>query len=520
MSEEFDVVIVGAGPVGVTAANFLGMYGIKTLIIEQESTFYTYPRTVSIDDDVLRVFQSIGLIEKQLADTLEDVHVEFYTSSGKLLMSTDPPKIRRYGFSRAVTVLQQLIEENLREGLKRFDCVEFKLGHAFKNVSKETNSLKILISNNDQEYSIKAKYLLACDGGKSTVRKVCGINLVALDEPDAWLVVDLIDNKKLSATVKLYGDPARPTVQVPLPRGYQRWEFRLFPNENHTEIENNELLVNQWLSRWIDIKDIEIIRRRVYAQSSRIAEKFQIGKIFLLGDAAHLMPPFAGQGLCSGIRDAANISWKLALVLKSQANERILLTYEQERKPHIVEAINGTKKAGQVFFPKTYLLEFLRNTLLRIALAIPAVKKKIDHDGLKPTPFYKEGLLIKSDFSGHLLVQPKIKKNNVILLLDEVLGKSFSIIGINIDPQKNLNQESKIFWESLGSKFLYIVKSKSDIISQPNSEIVEDYKEELSKQFLSQSAVIVIRPDRYIALSCEPANFNYYTKLLQSRFVN
>ncbi len=515
-----DVVIVGGGPVGIMAANLLGIYGIKVLVLERELSFYTYPRVVSIDDEVLRAFQIVDLAEAQMQDMLLDVNVEIFSRQGKVLFATAKPKSRGLGFSRAATVLQQLIEEKLRTGLKRFAQVELKLGHNVEAITCTEKGVSLAVSTADgTKVEVTAQYLLGCDGGKSTIRKQCDIKLLGSDQIDTWLVVDLIGETSLPTTIKIFGGAMRPAVMVPLPHRYQRWEFRLFAGEDHLSLEQDREQVMQWISAKLPIGKFEIIRQRIYRQSTKIAASFQQGRVFLLGDAAHLMPPFAGQGLCSGVRDATNLCWKLAMVIKGEARANILTTYELERRPHIMHTLQGTKFAGAIFFPKTRGREILRDSLLKLLNLFSVIKRKLDHDTVKPSPVCEKGLLIKTKYAGLMLLQPYVKNSvGAIALMDEVLGKGFALVGVDVDPRHYMDNACEQFWYGLNAKVVQLAMNSSVSIAKEGIFLLlEDQSKEITNWFSNHlGSVIVLRPDRYIAFTCKGEEINSTSKAFQN----
>jgi 3-(3-hydroxy-phenyl)propionate hydroxylase len=448
------------------------------------------------------------------------VNVEIFSREGKLLFATAKPKSRGLGFSRAATVLQPLIEEKLRAGLSRFDQVELKLGHYVAEIACSDKGVTVsTFTTNGTMVKVEAQYLLGCDGGKSSIRKLCDIKLLGSDHVDTWLVIDLISEKSLPTTIKIFGGIARPAVMIPLPHRYQRWEFRLFAGEDMPALEQDHQQVIEWISAKLPIGKFEIIRQRIYRQSTKIAASLQQGRVFLLGDAAHLMPPFAGQGLCSGVRDATNLCWKLAMVIKGQAHLNILTTYELERRPHIIKTVQGTKFAGFIFFPNTRSKEILRDTLLKLINLVPGVKKRFDHDTIKPSPVCKKGLLLRTESAGLMLLQPYVKTaHGITVLMDEILGKGFAILGVDVDPRSYMNNDCQRFWHMLNAECVHLVMSGS--ISKAKEGVfllLEGQSRKITDWFSNLlGKVIALRPDRYIAFICKAEKINSTTKAFQN----
>ncbi|MEW6736381.1 MAG: FAD-dependent monooxygenase, partial [Acidobacteriota bacterium] len=437
----------------------------------------------------------------------------------KTLIATPKPRTRRFGFSRSVSVLQQLVEEILRAGLTAFPNVELRLAHDVNAIVQSADKITVYARRDDgANLSFSTRYLLGCDGGKSTIRKLCGIKLIGSDTKDSWLVVDLIEDKTIPSTVKIYGNLTRPAVLIPLPRNYQRWEFRLFSHEDHNEIAGDRELVLRWISQWKELGEAKIVRQRVYQQSWKIAENFQEKRVFLLGDAAHLMPPFAGQGLCSGIRDAANICWKLAIVVQGKASEKILQTYEFERRPHIQTTMAGTKFAGFLFFPKSRVEEILRDSLLSIVNYIPPLKRRLDHDLVRPKPICDKGLLIKSRAAGFMFIQPPVLLDNgKKVLLDEVLGEGFALLGLNVDPVLYMNETTKNFWSNLRAKFVCVLSQHQSQPIDSSLLTIRDVSGEISRWFSQYTGnIVAIRPDRFIAFLSKQEEIDTITQLFSN----
>lgn len=512
MIKQADVIIIGGGPVGISMGNLLGLYGIKTLIFEKEDTFYTYPRVAVVDDEVLRSFQIMDMAKEQLADMIPGLFVEIYARSQRKLMNARLPEDYEFGFTRLAGILQQVVEEKLRRGLDRFSCVELHLKHNLEAFSQTSQGVTVTLSTEDgSKVTAEAQYLLGCDGGRSTVRKLANIRLIGPDTKDQWLIIDFIDKKPPLPIIRAFGTAERAAISVPLAQNYQRMEFRLLPEEDPQSLENDIEKIHKLMSPWFAPEDINIVRRRVYSQSAKIAESFQDNRIFLLGDAAHLMPPFTGQGLCSGIRDATNLAWKLSLVLRNLAGKRLLASYETERKPHAQETIDGAQMMGLLLFPKDRRQEFIRDTTLTILNSLPPARRLIEK--VKPRPICGTGAFINDGVAGFMFRQPTVvTQNGTTVLLDEVLGKGFSILGFNLDPTEVMHRDTQAFWHKVGVKIVKVLpKGQKETFPQAFVSI-EDHTNVLEKWFRQHENLVVLRPDHYIAFTCSASQLDYYTE--------
>ncbi|MGG1662076.1 bifunctional 3-(3-hydroxy-phenyl)propionate/3-hydroxycinnamic acid hydroxylase [Brevibacillus sp. NRS-1366] len=315
----YDVAIVGYGPAGETLANLLGQAGKKVIVFEKEESVYHAPRASHLDGEVMRIYQSIGLAEKIEKVTIGAKGYHFLNAEGRLLTEL----VRRdgkgpHGWNHHYRFHQPVLEGLLRKGAERFGNVHVHLCHEVTRIEQNEHHSAILAKNRKDGTTreTKALYTIGCDGARSTVAKWMGTvkRDVGLHEP--WLVVDI----KLKRQVNLpntgiqYCEPARPTTFIPYvgARDRFRWEMKVLPGETKEELEEPER-VWELLSRWLTPEDAELERAAVYMFHSTITERWRNNRLFLAGDAAHQMPPFLGQGMCAGIRDVANLSWKLAI---------------------------------------------------------------------------------------------------------------------------------------------------------------------------------------------------------------
>jgi 3-(3-hydroxy-phenyl)propionate hydroxylase len=372
--EIFDVAIVGYGPVGALLANLLGQAGLSVLVIEKEQGIYPLPRAVHFDGEVMRVFESAGL-RKQMETIsrpgLKGMH--FVNAAGKtLLIRGGGAALGPHGCATNFYFHQPDLEAVLREGVRRFRNVEVVLGCEViaiqcdeEHVCLATVSLPGLDEasqnardENGQNDDIqtaatqdrRARYVVGCDGARSIVRKTMGSSIedLGLDQP--WLVFDAVLNQELNSlpehTVQ-HCDPARPMTYCNVTRNRRRWEIMLMPGDDLTELVKPEKLWSL-VQRWIKPGDAAIERATIYSFHSVIAKGWRKARLLLAGDSAHQTPPFLGQGMCAGIRDASNLAWKLQAVLKGHANERLLDTYESERSPHVRAFIELAVRIGDI----------------------------------------------------------------------------------------------------------------------------------------------------------------------------
>jgi 3-(3-hydroxy-phenyl)propionate hydroxylase len=359
---EFDVVIVGLGPVGAVAANIAGLLGLETLVLERTDHAYLKPRAIVFDAEVMRIFASIGLAER--------IAKASRALGGSIYLGADRHPIRTFrarqpahakAWSPSNLFYQPELESLLREGLNRFSNVTVLLKHELAALRDfgSGSTLNVIAHGSSQSLEIRARFVLACDGASSTVRKLLQIPLDDIGFEERWLVVDTFvsgpmrwpsthaipEEVQRGEYSLMLCDPARPSTLIPGVGRHRRWEYMLLPGERDDDVVGSDWL-RQQLSQWIDPQDVEIVRSAVYHFRALIAQRWRINNVFLVGDAAHQTPPFYGQGMCHGIRDAAQLMWKLELVLSDISTDPLLDSYQVEREPHVREIVSASVSAG------------------------------------------------------------------------------------------------------------------------------------------------------------------------------
>jgi len=351
MDDDADVVIVGYGPAGATLANFLGQAGIPTLVLEREEACYHLPRAVHFDDECMRVFETIGL-----AKTIEPtVHVStgmrFLDAAGLPLLEWLRPAERTpQGWHGSYRFHQPELERILRDGLNRFPSVRVRTRVEGLAVDEDATGVTLRTENlrTGQLERIRARYVIGCDGARSFIRRKIGETPDDLRFDERWLVVDVLLNRpkpELGDFSVQYCNPERAATYVRGTGNRRRWEIALHDNEDNAEMVRPE---NVWalLSPWLSPDEADLERAACYRFQSIVARPWRQWRLLVAGDAAHQTPPFLGQGMCAGIRDAANLAWKLQRVLSGLDSAALLDTYETERAPHVREYIALAVRLG------------------------------------------------------------------------------------------------------------------------------------------------------------------------------
>ena len=350
-STDFDVAVVGYGPTGATLANLLALSGISVVVIEREAAVYHLPRAVHFDDEVMRVFQTVNI-----ADALsEKIHINpgmrFVDKTGRLLLDWPrPQEIGKHGWHSSYRLHQPDLEKLLRDQLELHASVCVVPNTIVENTDEKTNGVRLDCRDKiDGTVSqIRANYVVGCDGARSTVRDAIGSGMEDLGFNERWLVVDLILKHPMPGLGDhsiQYCDPERPITYCRGPANRRRWEVTLLPGETSDEMIRPER-VWEFLSEWISPEDAIMERSAVYTFRSALANTWRRGHLMIAGDAAHLTPPFMGQGMCTGIRDVSNLAWKLASVIHGEADHELLDTYQAERSPHARSYIMTAIKLG------------------------------------------------------------------------------------------------------------------------------------------------------------------------------
>lgn len=353
-AEVAEVAIVGFGPVGATLAALLAPHLEHVEVFERSTTVFPLPRAAHLDHEVMRVFDDAGAASAVLPATTPVKGMHFLERrDGPELFGFDAPDgPTRFGWPSGLMFYQPELEVALRRPSERCPWVHVHLGHDVEAVVDRGDHVELTVRDlaSDEVAVHRARYVVGCDGARSTVRRAAGIAFTDLGFDEPWLVLDvelLRDDLDLPEVVQQVCDPARPATFVPMPGNRRRWEFMLLPDEDPAEMERPEVF-RRLLGDWVDPDAVEVIRSAVYRFHALVASPWRQGRLLLAGDAAHQMPPFLGQGMCAGVRDAANLAWRLHSVLEGRAGDGLLDSYETERAPHVRSIIDLAVTMGSI----------------------------------------------------------------------------------------------------------------------------------------------------------------------------
>ncbi len=437
---EYDVIVIGLGPTGATAANLLASHGLRTLVVERETRIDPRPRAIAIDEDALRVWQGLGLLEPLLAGmrTAVTLHLKH---RGRVFLTCQLKGRGLQGLPGTCFFHQPLLEQTLRDGLSgraavRTGCELISIDQDAGGVCAGLRQLR-----DGSREQVHARFLLGCDGGSSTTRKLLGIGLPGCSLAEPWIDIQArapaAPDPGGRISFSFHADPQRPGAECLFAMGLHRWEFQLRPGEDPAAAGTPEGIGRLLASRGVDAGTLEIMQSWVYRFHIRQAGQWQRGRAFLCGDAAHLMPPFAGQGVSSGVRDAANLCWKIAAFLHGAAPASLLLSYETERRPHVAAVTRFSRRVGALVRVRNPALAAGRDAACRIAVRLPWLGRRIRDFHIKPQWISGPGWFAPArrlaprlhSPAGQLLWQPwVVTRCGRRQRLDDLLGSGWSYL--------------------------------------------------------------------------------------------
>ena len=419
---DYDVAIVGLGPTGATLGNLLAIQGLRVLVLERDKDIFALPRAVHFDGECMRVFQTLGIADALLPNLFVGPGMKFVNAQGKLLIDWQrTTSIGPHGWCASYKFHQPDLENALRERLAQQPNVEIRLRHEVFALDETADGVALRFEDTScgKLGRATARYVVGCDGARSIARRFMGTELNDLKSHESWVVVDVMLNAPrpdLGDFSIQYCDPARPTTYTRGPGNRRRWEVMVMPGDDAMQLSSPEWLWDK-LSRWISPADARLERSAVYTFHSVIANGWRRGRLLLAGDAAHQTPPFMGQGMAAGIRDASNLAWKLGAVLRDEATDALLDTYESERSPHAREFIETAVQLGAV----------IQTTHPELADTRDGEMTQAIRNFATPQPKLGPGAWVDdpSASAGRIAAQPRLENGH---LLDDEVGYRFALI--------------------------------------------------------------------------------------------
>lgn len=506
------VVICGAGPVGLTLAHLLALEGIDAIVLDKLDSTVAEPRAIALDGESLRTLQKLGLVDGFAGELLSGLVADYVNGQGEHLFQIGRPGFRPFGYETINSFDQPKLDRYLAEQLTQRPGVALRFRHLLTGFEQDAAGVRVhATSLDDGEIEIRADFLIGCDGGRSTVRSLLNITMSGESNPQPWLVIDTkdayLDNR---LDCRFFCDPKRPGMTIRKRHGERRWEWMLMPGEDRAYLLNDET-IRALIAPYTDVNQVTVYRKQVYDFHAIIAERWREGRVFLAGDAAHMTPPFAGQGLNSGIRDAANLAWKLALVIQGRADYAILDTYEKDRRGHAWELIETALTLGNQIQPIDAAKAAERDAFFAELRKDPAALQAIEDDIARSTLERRvdASLVIDNEQSavaGKLLVQPMLPRGDARKLLDEYLGCGFAILGFNCDPVAMLDEDTLQPWRAWGASILQVHSSAAALGGGDlrGGDLLDDNNELSAWLGSLEPAVLLVRPDRFCMVHARP----------------
>lgn len=498
-----DVLISGCGPTGALAGNLLGQFGLRAVIVEREKNIFPLPRAVVIDDDVARIFQYAGLADRLLAIGQASKGYHFVDQDGEVMFGFKRSPYNLFGYPSSIMIHQPDAEAILREGLKRYPDVQLQLEHELLSLEQDDNGVAARVRDiaSDETYVIQARYLLVCEGARSQTRKSLGFEMTDFEFDHQWIVIDSIAREPLGLPEHniQHCNATRPTSYIYMGKNRYRWEVMLHPEETKEEMSQPHK-VRELLSLWTDPSKLDIERTSVYVFHALNAKEWRRGNVFLLGDSAHQTPPFLGQGLCSGLRDAQNVCWKLRQVMKEGADPALLDTYQSERLPHVEQVIRMAVRFGHLIQAKNKDAADMRDFVFQTLNMMPGVREALRNIERSTLPM-GAGLHEESQkaTAGKQFIQPKVTSaEGKEQLLDYSLAKKFTLLGLHRNPAEAVSPETLSVIDQLDVQLVEVKSADDDSASAApayvtdSSRLIADWCEAQDAEF------VLLRPDRYV----------------------
>jgi 3-(3-hydroxy-phenyl)propionate hydroxylase len=508
-TQRAEVLVVGAGPVGLTAGCLLSAYGRDVLVVERNSTTSREPKAISLDDESMRTLKLAHVGEALDRIVAPGTGTQYHDARGRKLFRAGSAQALRFGHPFKNPFAQPELEAVLRAELDGRDGVELRMQTELTELLPTDDGVVAELRDvrTGSSQSVATTFVIACDGGRSTVRQLLEIEMSGRSYDEPWLVVDVNGDGHRERFGLHFGTPTRPTVIIPGILGRCRYEFRLMPGEGEPGQSPDFALIERLISPHRSIVPDQIERAVIYSFNAVVADRWRDRFAFLAGDAAHMMPPFAGQGLNSGIRDAANLCWKIDGVLAGSLGESALDTYEQERRPNAEATVKLSERLGNTAFTTNPRHAGLRDVIVRTTLAIGPGRRWLEQMRYRPTTQLTTGLVVSGpDRVGSLLEQPTVFDVGAhrAAPLDEVLGRGWSLVGVDTDdPAWAVALATPLV--DLHPRLVCVGLDDVSPPLIPGRRAISDYDGRLQSVFaFSRGHFLLIRPDRVIAAEFAP----------------
>ncbi len=494
-----DIIQIGYGPVSQVLALTLARMGWRVGIFERWTRRYPLPRAVCIDHEMFRMLGNLGMRDELPRISHPAPVYRWFNADWKELLNIDWSKEAISGGSEVNFIHQPTLEEALDQKALEHDLVDLNLGWELLESRQTPDYAEALMRNmaTDARRTVRAKFIIGVDGANSKVRESIGATHEDLGFEADWLVIDVLPNQGVGLDIPpaaQWCNPERPTTIVPAGirdgRYYRRWEFMRLPNEVVADLEKDEVAW-QFLSPWVSQDQAQMVRNKVYTFRSLIAKGWRDRRVMIAGDAAHVMPPFMGQGMCSGFRDGANLAWKLDMVLSGRADAKLLDSYEPERRPHVEDIVNISMYLGKLICMPDRDLAAERDRSFFEATAPPP----------PPFPSLVDGIIAKDEAglimppAGQLGPHGMVRHAGAQRLFDEVFGVGFVLLALDEDPLAHVSARQRKLLERLELKVVVLSRPGENEASGHTLDVTGKYR-----AFMNEHNVdaMITRPDFYL----------------------
>lgn len=493
-----DVLILGYGPVGKTLATMLGRSGRTVGIYERWPEIYPLPRAVCIDHELYRVLSAIGFGEDLRQVARPAPRYQWFNAEWDELLCIDWTAEAVSGGSEVNFVHQPSLEAAMDRAARAQQTVELNLGWEGVSFEEHADHVALTLKHmaTGEMRVARGRYLVGADGANSMVRQAAGIGREDRNFEADWLVVDMELNPGVTLDIPACGqycNPVRPTTIVPgginEGRVCRRWEFMRLPHESRKDLESTEF-VWSLLNRWVRADQATLIRHAIYTFRGLITDEWRQGRALLAGDAAHLMPPFMGQGMCAGLRDDWNLAWKLDMVLDGKIGPSFLDTYKSERRPHVSQVVDLSIHLGKIICVPDPAEASARDRAFFEGTAPPP----------PPFPHLTDGLLHRGADNEPLLPAGLLGPHGTIAYhgsegrWDDLMGLGFALLSLDAEPRQALRDDQLEALDRLGAK---IVRLRPFRGFEPDAVVDLDSK---YLPFMRANGVraMITRPDFYV----------------------
>lgn len=504
----YDVVVIGAGPVGLTAALWLADGGASVAVVELATHSGDLPRAISIADETFRIMESLGIGDLLKAESLLDTGSRYFGLDDRLLASSKPIP-SRIGHPAKSQFDQPVLESLLWDRAVRHERIQFLAGMRAVAIAQDERGVTVTTRPDADvapEHVLRASWLIGADGGRSFSREALGVKLVGSAQRERWIVIDLLNvHVAREPFAEFHGNGRRPYVLVPGIKGRLRVEYMLFDDEDPDAMTTTEAIVELVRPLHPAVVAGDIRRAVVYVAHQRLAERYRVGRAFLVGDAAHLMPPFSGQGLNAGLRDAVNIAWKLLEVIRDRGADRLLDTYETERRTHGAKMVTVSRRTGAVVMAIGGARTRVRDLAFRFVSIVPGVHRYLSQMRFITPPDYSNGVAVRpsgvekalAGWVGLALSQPTVADASGDQSgLDSHLGSGWAVLALG-PAQGDAFSGLDPYWSGLQARQIRLLSRAAAAVAA--GDLVDRTGSLAGAVELAETHYVVVRPDKYVA---------------------